>query len=99
MASKTAKAPKTKTTAQRVADVRKTILADIRAIDKARRTLERNLDGLAPMLDLGEVATSLSADTHAQLVSVFNTLSVTIAVLNGEMDEKAAKLAGTYTAR
>jgi hypothetical protein len=97
MASKTAKAPKTKTTAQRVASVRKNILADIRALDKARRTIERNLDGLAPVLDLGEA--TLGADTHAQLVSVFNTLSVTIEVLDGTMNEKAAKLVGTYTAR
>ena len=97
MATKSAKAPKTKTTTQRVASVRKVILADIRALDKARRVIERNIDGLAPVLDLGEA--TIGADTHAQLVSVFNTLSVTIEVLNGSMNEKAAQLVGTYTAR
>jgi hypothetical protein len=97
MATKSAKAPKSKTPAQRVADVRKTILADIRALNKAHRTLERNMDSLYTVLDLGEP--TLGVEAYSQLLSVSNVLGVTIEVVRVSLNEKAEELAGTYTTR
>jgi hypothetical protein len=97
MATKTAKAPKNKTTAQRAAAVRKTILADIRALDKARRMLERNLDSLYAVIDLGE--DKLGVETYSQLVNVSNALGPATETVRVSLAEKAEELADTYTAR
>lgn len=90
--AKVAKTTKTKTTTQRVAAVRKTILADIRTLDKARRVLSANEAVLATAL------TTADADTRAQLEQVQKVTATGIAVLTGALEARAAKLVGTYTA-
>ena len=86
-------ATKTKTTKQRVSTVRKTILADIRALDKARRRLIDANDSLVIAMD------SADTDTATQLMAIQTSLTTGMAILNGALDDRAARLVGTYTAR
>lgn len=97
MTAKTQKTTKTKTqtTAQRVATVRKTILAEIRELDKARRVLVAKDATLSTMLGSGKI----TGATYDQLKAVSSTVSKGIAVIDGALNDRAATLVGTYTAR